>query len=163
MAKYYFIGLALIISTEAVALPEDRDRPIKITANNAVINEKQNEAEYKGSVVVTQGTLKLKGDSVTLKTNEAGEVETFLSRGSPARFENLRRKTDQEPIRGNAKTIYYSYDSNRIVLKGGAEIQTKDTQFSGPKITYDPTTGKVTAAGSRSKRIIMMMQPKKND
>ena len=45
---------------------------------------------------MTQGTLKLEGELVNMKTNEAGEVETFVSKGQPARFENLRRKTDKE-------------------------------------------------------------------
>ena len=67
MAKYYFIGLAILISTTVVALPEDRDRKIEITADNAVINEMQNEAEYKGAVVVTQGTLKLQGYFFSLR------------------------------------------------------------------------------------------------
>lgn len=161
MAKRYFIGLALLISQLVIALPEDRDQPIEITADNAVINEKQNKAEYTGAVVVIQGTLKLQGDALKLKTNEAGEVETFISQGSPARFENLRKKTDEEPIRGKAKMIHYSYSNDQVVLTGDAEIKTKDSNFSGPKITYDSLTGEVTASGNRSKRVIMMMQSKK--
>ena len=161
MAKYYFIGLIILISTTAVALPEDRDRKIEITADNAVINETQNEAEYKGAVIVTQGTLKLQGDLVKLKTSKDGLVETFISSGSPARFENLRKKADQEPIRGQAQTIYYSYDSDQAVLTGDAEIHTNESQFSGPQIIYDLTTGEISATGKPPKRVIMMMQPKR--
>ena len=102
MAKRYFIAIIWLIAPSVFALPEDRDQPIEIAADNAVINEKQNQAEYTGAVLVTQGTLKLEGELVNLKTNEAGEVETFVSKGQPARFENLRRKTDKEPVRGRA-------------------------------------------------------------
>jgi lipopolysaccharide export system protein LptA len=161
MAKRYFIAIMGLLAQLANALPEDRDQPIEIAADSAVINEKQNQAEYSGAVVVTQGTLKLEGDVVNLKTNEVGEVETFVSRGQPARFENLRRKTDKEPVRGRASTIYYSYDSDRIVLTGDAIITSEDSGFSGPEITYDLDTGEVTASGNRSKRINMTMQPKK--
>jgi lipopolysaccharide export system protein LptA len=161
MAKRYFITIIGLIAPLALALPEDRDQPIEITADNAVINEKQNQAEYSGAVVVTQGSLKLEGDVVNLKTNEAGEVETFVSKGQPARFENLRRKTDKEPVRGRASTIYYSYDSDRVVLTGDAVITSEDSEFSGPEITYDINTGEVTASGNRSKRVNMTMQPKK--
>ena len=161
MAKRYFIAIIWLIAPSVFALPEDRDQPIEIAADNAVINEKQNQAEYTGAVLVTQGTLKLEGELVNLKTNEAGEVETFVSKGQPARFENLRRKTDKEPVRGRALTIEYSYDTNRVVLTGDAEITTEDSEFSGPEITYNLSTGVVTASGSRSKRVNMTMQPKK--
>ena len=161
MAKRYFIAIIWLIAPSVFALPEDRDQPIEIAADNAVINEKQNQAEYTGAVLVTQGTLKLEGELVNLKTNEAGEVETFVSKGQPARFENLRRKTDKEPVRGRALTIEYSYDTDRVVLTSDAEITTEDSEFSGPEITYDLSTGEVTASGSRSNRVNMTMQPKK--
>jgi lipopolysaccharide export system protein LptA len=161
MAKRYFIGLIGLLAPLAMALPEDRDQPIEITADSAVINEKQNQAEYSGAVVVTQGTLKLEGDLVNLKTNAEGEVETFVSKGKPARFENLRRKTDNEPVRGRASTINYSYDTDRVVLTGDALIVSEDSEFSGPEITYDLSSGEVTASGSRSNRVNMTMQPKK--
>ena len=161
MAKRYFIAIIWLFAPSVFALPEDRDQPIEIVADNAVINEKQNEAEYTGAVLVTQGTLKLEGEAVNLKTNEAGEVETFVSKGQPARFENLRRNTDKEPVRGRAATIKYSYDTDRVVLTGDAEITTEESEFSGPEITYDLRTGEVTASGNRSKRVNMTMQPKK--
>ena len=161
MAKRYFIAIIWLIAPSVFALPEDRDQPIEIAADNAVISDKQNQAEYTGAVLVTQGTLKLEGELVNLKTNEAGEVEIFVSKGQPARFENLRRKTDKEPVRGRAFTIVYSYDTDRVVLTGDAEITTEDSEFSGPEITYDLNTGEVTASGNRSKRVNMTMQPKK--
>ena len=161
MAKRYFIAIIWLIAPSVFALPEDRDQPIEIAADNAVINAKQNQAEYTGAVLVTQGTLKLEGELVNLKTNEAGEVEIFVSKGQPARFENLRRKTDKEPVRGQAFTIEYSYDTDRVILTGDAEITTEDSEFSGPEITYDLNTGEVTASGSLSKRVNMTMQPKK--
>ncbi len=161
MAKRSFIAIIWLVAPSVFALPEDRDQPIEIAADNAVINEKQNEAKYTGAVLVTQGTLKLEGELVNLKINEAGEVETFVSNGQPARFENLHRKTDNEPVRGRATTIEYSYDTDRVVLTGDAEITTEDSEFSGSEITYDLNTGEVTASGSRSKRVQMIMQPKK--
>ena len=92
MAKHYFIAIIWLVAPSVFALPEDRDQPIEIAADNAVINEKQNQAEYTGAVLVTQGTMKLEGELVNLKTNLAGEVETFISKGQPARFENYAEK-----------------------------------------------------------------------
>ena len=89
MAKCYFIAVIWLIAPLALSLPGDRDEPIEITADNAVINEKESRAEYSGTVVVSQGSMKLEGDVVNLKTDDVGEVEIFVSKGQPARFENL--------------------------------------------------------------------------
>lgn len=161
MAKHALIAIALIISHAAVALPEDRDQPIEINADSAVINEKENRARYEGAVEVTQGTFKLNGDQIDLTTNANNEVERFVATGAPARFESLRRKTDTEPVRGRSARITYSYDDELIVLTGDAEVRSEGSVFSGPEISYDLNTGEVIAAGSRTNRVNMTMQPKK--
>ena len=160
MAKRYFIGLILLIAKLVFALPEDRAEPIEIVADNAVINEKQNQAKYSGAVVVTQGTLKIEGDVVNLKTNENGEVETVVAKGKPARFENMRRQIDKKPARGEAQKIYYTYETNRIVLTGEAIITSEESAFSGSEIIYDLASGKVIASGNKSQRVNMTMQPR---
>lgn len=161
MAKHALIAVALIISNATWALPEDRDQPIEINADSAVINEKENRARYEGAVEVTQGTFKLTGDQIDLSTNANNEVERFVAIGQPARFESLRRKTDKAPVKGRAAQITYSYDTEFIVLTGDAEVRSDSSVFGGPEITYDLNTGEVVAAGSRTDRVNMTMQPKK--
>jgi len=161
MAKCYFIAVIWLIAPLALSLPEDRDEPIEITADNAVINEKESRAEYSGAVVVSQGSMILEGDVVNLKTGDSGEVEIFVSKGQPARFENLRSKTDSEPVRGRALTIYYSYDSDSVVLAGDAIITSEDSEFSGQEIIYNLYTGEITASGNHSRRVSMTMKPRK--
>lgn len=159
MAKRFFIGLMLLITTLVFALPEDRGEAIEIIADNAVINEKQNQAKYSGAVVVTQGTFKIEGDVVNLKTNENGEVETVVAQGKPARFENMRRKIDKKPVNGRAETIYYTYETDRVVLTGDATITSEESAFSGSEIIYDLDSGKVIASGNKSQRVNMTIQP----
>ena len=135
MAKRYFIGLILLIAKLVFALPEDRGEPIEIVADNAVINENKIKLNIL-AVVVTQGTLKIEGDVVNLKTNENGEVETVVAKGKPARFENMRRKIDKKPAKARLK-IYYTYETNRVVLTGEAIITSEESAFSGSEIIYD--------------------------
>ncbi len=162
MAKrFLFIGLIISFSELTQSLPEDRDKPIKIGSESAVINEKENRAVYEGNVVMTQGTFKLTGDEIKLKTNANGEVEKFASKGQPAKFQNLRRKTDKRPVRGQGHQISYSYDSDLLVISGDAFIETEDSDFSGPLITYNLVSGEVTASGDEGERVNMTMQPKK--
>ena len=160
MAKRLFIGLMLLIAPLVVALPEDRGQSIKIVADNALINEKENKAKYSGAVVVTQGTLKIEGDVVNLKTNENGEVETVVAKGKPARFESMRKRIDKKSVKGKAETIYYTYETDRVVLTGDAVITSEESAFSGSEIIYDLDSGRVIASGNKSQRVNMTMQPK---
>lgn len=161
MAKYFIFGLIILFSNLVLSLPEDRDKPINISADSAVINEKENRAEYEGNVIMTQGTLMLTGDEILLRTNADGEVEQFASKGRPAKFQNLRRKTDKEPVRGQGQRIIYSYDTEIITIIGDAFIKTEDSDFSGPEVKYNLASGEVTASGDRKERVNMIMQPKK--
>jgi len=161
MAKHVIFALALIAPHATWALPEDRDQPIEINADSAVINEKENRAKYEGAVEVTQGTFKLTGDTIDLTTNANNEVERFVAIGRPARFQSLRRATDSEPVRGRSAQITYSYDDEFVTLIGDAEVRSEGSVFSGPEITYDLNSGEVVAAGSRADRVNMTMQPKK--
>ncbi|HAN81416.1 MAG TPA: lipopolysaccharide transport periplasmic protein LptA [Gammaproteobacteria bacterium] len=160
MEKRFFIGLIPLIPALVFALPEDRDESIKIEADNALINEKENQAKYSGAVVVTQGTLKIEGDVVNLKTNENGEVETVVAKGKPARFESMRRRIDKKSVKGEAEKIYYTYETDRIVLTGDAVITSEESAFSGSEIIYDLDSGRVIASGDKSQRVNMTLQPK---
>lgn len=160
MAKRPFIGLMLLIAPLVFALPEDRGQSIKIVADNALINEKENKAKYSGAVVVTQGTLKIEGDVVNLKTNENSEVETVVAKGKPARFESMRRRIDKISVKGKAEKIYYTYETNRVVLTGDAVITSEESAFSGSEIIYDLDSGRVIASSNKSQRVNMTMQPK---
>ena len=135
MAKYTFIIISLIASSAATALPTDRDEPIEIS--------------------------KLTGEKIDLTTNSKGEVKTFVAIGMPARFENLRSETDEEPVSGLANRIDYSYAHDRVTLRGDAKVKIEGSEFAGPDVSYELTSGVVNAAGDSSKRVNMTMQPKK--
>ncbi|MGA4817094.1 LptA/OstA family protein [Pseudomonas aeruginosa] len=50
-----------------MAPPSDREQPIRVQADSAELDDKQGVAVYRGDVVVTQGSTKLTGNTVTLK------------------------------------------------------------------------------------------------
>ena len=70
-----------------------------------------------------------------------------MSRGPPERIsegsvlraqvkvmENMRRQTDKKPAKGEAQKIYYTYETNRVVLTGEAIITSEESAFSGSEI-----------------------------
>ena len=59
---------AALGSSMALALPSDREQPIRVQADSAELDDKQGVAVYRGDVVVTQGSTKLTGNTVYFVT-----------------------------------------------------------------------------------------------
>jgi len=84
LAALLLIGCA---ANTALALPEDAQQPIQITADNARFDEKSGEAIYRGKVQIVQGTLRVNGDSLTLKVDAEGNLLNARTLGKPAHYE----------------------------------------------------------------------------
>ena len=65
-ARLLVLLLMTLITSLSQALPSDREQPIKITADSAVRNEQTGETRYEGSVELTQGSLHIEADLLTL-------------------------------------------------------------------------------------------------
>ena len=69
-------------SAAAWALPTDRTQPIRVQADSAELDDKQGVAVYRGDVVITQGSMKITGNTVTggypidifVRNNSAGST-----------------------------------------------------------------------------------------
>lgn len=57
---------AALGSASAWALPDDRNQPIRIQADDAQLDDKNGVATYKGDVIITQGSMKVTGNTVTI-------------------------------------------------------------------------------------------------
>ena len=161
-----FLGSTLACGT-AVALPTDREQPIRVQADSAELDDKQGVAVYRGSVVITQGSLKITGDQVTITQTEQGDVELFTAIGEPAYYEQ-QPSADKAIVKAYGKTIQYYAATERIVLIDQAKVIQEGNTFTGEKIVYD-TQRQIVNAGRASKanvstpqpRIDMVIQPKK--
>ncbi|NBA97109.1 lipopolysaccharide transport periplasmic protein LptA [Pseudomonas sp. R5(2019)] len=160
------VGAALG-SASAWALPTDRDQPIRIQADDAQLDDKQGIATYKGDVVITQGSMKITGNTVTLTRTASGDVDVVTAVGSLAYFEQQQKATDPEKVKAYAVTIQYHSTQDRVVLIDQAKVINAGNTTEGEKIVYDTANQVATAgrAGSGVKtqrpRIDMVIQPKK--
>lgn len=158
---------AAIGSSAAWALPTDREQPIRVQADSAELDDKQGVAVYRGDVVVTQGSMKLTGNTVTLKQNKDGEIEVVTSVGKPAYFEQ-KPAPDKQITQAYGLTIQYFVAQNRVVLIDQAKVIQEGNTFEGEKIVYD-TQRQIVNAGRATgsqvttprPRIDMVIQPKK--
>lgn len=151
----------------AWALPSDGDQPIRVQADSAELDDKQNVAVYQGGVVITQGSRKITGDKVTVTQDENGDIKVLTSTGNPAYFEH-KPATDKETVKAYGKTIQYFADNERIVLIDQAKVIQNGNTFEGEKIVYDTqrqivNAGRATGSNVTTPRprIDMLIQPKK--
>lgn len=159
---------AALGSASAWALPTDSQQPIRIQADDAQLDDKQGIATYKGDVIITQGSMKITGNTVTITRTPAGEIDVVTSVGNLAYFEQLQKAGDTEPVKAYAVTIQYHASQDRIVLIDRAKVINEGNTTEGEKIVYD-TVKQVASAGRATgssvtaprPRIDMVIQPKK--
>ena len=151
----------------AWALPNDNEQPIRIQANEAQLDDKQGIATSKGDVIITQGSMKITGNTVTITRNAQGEVDVFTSVGNLAYYEQ-KPSVDKPIVQAYAVTIQYYAAQDRIVLIDKAKVINDGNTTEGEKIVYD-TVKQVANAGRANganvtaprPRIDMVIQPKK--
>ena len=70
------------IASAAWPLDSDREQPIQITADSAIRDEIAGETRYEGNVVLTQGSLKITADRLSIShfAPAAGNREPYLGR-----------------------------------------------------------------------------------
>ncbi|UVE18562.1 lipopolysaccharide transport periplasmic protein LptA [Pseudomonas sp. LS44] len=159
------LGVA-IASPSAWALPNDREQPIRVQADSAELDDKQGVAVYRGTVIITQGSMKITGDTVTITQTAQGDIDVFTSVGRPAYYEQ-KPAVDKEIVKAYGLTIQYFASKDRIVLIDQAKVIQEGNTFEGEKIVYD-TQRQIVNAGRATgtnvttprPRIDMVIQPK---
>ena len=149
---------------QAIALPEDSSQPIRIQANTANLDDRRNIAVYTGDVIVTQGTMRLTGNEVTLTTDAEGEVRKIVSVGNLATFKQTPNP-GKGPVNARGRTIEYYAAEERVVLINNAHLDQDGNTFEGEYVTYNVAEEVVDAGrpgenAEQPDRIEMVIQPR---
>lgn len=135
----------------AMALPEDRDQPIRISAERAEIDDATGTATYMGDVRLDQGTLRVTAETLVIETEDEA-VTRITARGAddgePARYQQIPAE-DEAPVEANAATIVYRTTDERIELDGDARLRQDQDRFEGDRIVYDLRARTVAATSTR--------------
>ncbi|MCR2745154.1 lipopolysaccharide transport periplasmic protein LptA [Limnobacter parvus] len=161
----------LAMGSAAQALQSDKQQPTTIDANQMTYNEKSNVNVFSGNVLLTRGSLVIRGDKLTL-TERSDGTQFAKVEGKPARFKQQRdSETPGEVllINGTGNSIEFDGDKSIVTLTGGASIQ-KSTNgqltesISGNKITYEQNTEFLNVLGTPGKtggsRVQAVIKPK---
>lgn len=145
------LALALGVSPVARALSTDREQPIEIEADSAEADDAKRITIYKGDVVITQGTLRITGEHVTIRYDANGNFSELISLGvpgTPARFSQLPDgKVDQEENyqRARASRMEYYKEKDAIVLLGNAVYGQGGDEVAADRIDYDSKNSRMLA------------------
>lgn len=158
-----------LLSSLAHALPSDSNQPINVQADSAEMDDKRGVAIYRGDVVITQGTLKITGDTVTITLDKNGDIDIFTSEGKPAYYEQLPSE-NKEIVQAYGLTIQYFAANEKIIIIDQAKVIQQGNTFRGEKIVYDTKREIVTAGRGKQgtittpePRIDMVIQPRNKD
>jgi len=143
----------------AAALSSDRNQPMNIEADRANIDDKRGISVYQGNVKITQGSLLLTADELTVTTRN-GDIINAVATGQPATY---RQQPDNKPqaIDAEALRIEYLADQQKVILLQKAKVQQGGDTFLSDRIHYDIAQDKVNAGdGSSGDRVRITIQPK---
>ena len=163
------IALALVLALPARAERADRDKPVNIDSDRMNADDAQKTAVFDGRVVLTQGTLLIRADRLTVRQDSEG-FQSATALGKPATFRQRREGLD-EYIDGEAERIEYDGRADRVQLFNGARIRRDGgDDVRGSIISYDSKTeffsvqsAKDASPQSRDARVRAVIMPKKKE
>jgi lipopolysaccharide export system protein LptA len=170
-----FVGLLLGAGLAGFAEAEqaDRNKPMHIEADRLRFDELKQVRVITGNVVITKGTIVIRGATVELRQDPAGYQYAKVTADAGRRaFFRQKREAADEFIEGEGQTIEYDGKADTVRLAGRAELRrlrgaTLFDQMNGNLITYDNLTevfnvdgvGNSTSAGDGGGRIRIMLTP----
>ncbi|MFT4844836.1 MAG: lipopolysaccharide export system protein LptA [Marinobacter psychrophilus] len=149
-------SLLLIASSLALALPDDANQPISIVADSAIKDDKLGLTIYEGNVSITQGSLNILADKVTVFI-VAEQVSKMVAIGKPASFKQ-QPNVDAKDVIAKADTIDYFILDKKITLTENALLNQGGSTLTGKVINYDLDDAKAKAEGG----VQVVMQPVKS-
>ncbi len=143
-ARQFLAWLLGCLPLAAQALPQDKDQPIHIEADEAAHDERARESHYRGQVEIRQGSLHISADAVTI-FHASSQADRIVARGKPARL-RTQREAGGEPIRAEGGTIEYDRQRDRMHIRQNAKLEQDGSTVRSDSIEYLVDQGLVKAA-----------------
>src|SRR5690554_4818081 len=136
--------LALAPVPAAFALSTDKDQPIEVEADTAELDDLNRVSVYRGNVIVTQGSVRMTGDVMTVHHTEDDKLDTLILEGNPATYRQLPDGSEVYD-EAEAKRMEYYELRNYVILIRDAVVRQEGLVFSGERIEYDTALSQVKA------------------
>ena len=157
----------LLCHPAARAEKADREKPVNLEADRVTVDDAKQIAVFEGSVVLTQGTLQIRGDRMEVRQDKDG----FRHGTTWGKLAYFRQKRDgyDEYIEGWAERIEYDGRADKVQMFNQAMMKRADDEVRGNYISYDSQTEFYQVIGGGPKaatpnnpdgRVRAVMQPK---
>lgn len=158
-----WIALAGLVGlcVNANALPSDANQPIRLLADKATYSESTGVTSYSGNVLITQGTLKLTANNITVNLSKSRSINSAVATGSPATMQQMISQ-EKGLAKGQANKIDYNAVSGIVTLSGNAKLVQNGASFAGNVIRYSLKAGDVEATAGGSQRVELIFPPNSN-
>ncbi len=155
----------VFVSGNALAEKADRDKPINLEADRVSVDDIKQISTFEGRVVLTQGTLIIRGDRMEVRQDAQG----FKQGTTWGNLSYFRQKRDgyDEFIEGWAERIEYDGRTDTVQLFVRASMKKGGDEVRGNYISYDANSeffqvigGGAQAKGDADGRVRAVIQPK---
>ncbi|SHF08560.1 lipopolysaccharide export system protein LptA [Lampropedia hyalina DSM 16112] len=141
------------------ALASDRNQPMNIEANNLRHDDGKQETVFSGKVLVTKGSIVLRGETLTVRQAAGGQQRGTIQGSKNERaFFSQKRDTPKgapaETVEGQAQTIEYNSATDEVRLVNQAQLRryrggSLNDQITGSVIVYNNRTGFFSVDGQQ--------------
>jgi lipopolysaccharide export system protein LptA len=169
--KYAVVAAcAVLLAGPSLAEKADRNKPIHLEADRVTVNDAKQVATFTGNVVLTQGTLVMRGDRMEVRQDKEGFRRGVIW-GNLAYFRQKRDGFD-EYIEGWAERVEYDGRADKVQMYNRAMLKRGQDEVRGNYISYDSNTEffQVDGGGTKSasgkpgdNRVRVILQPKPKD
>lgn len=163
--------LCLLLASHApLSLAEraDREKPIQMSSDRAMVDDLNQISTFEGNVQVRQGTLFIEADKIVVTQDKQG-ANQMTATGQLAHF---RQKRDgvNEYAEGFGERIVYDSSAETANFYGQARVKREGDDVRGEHIFYNTKTGIFQVFGSNEQKntaqskegqVIIVIQPKK--
>lgn len=156
-SKLVVIAALALVAPAVMALASDRDQPMNIEADSLRHDEGTQETVFSGGVVVTKGSIVLRGDTLTVRQRDDGSQLGIVQAADGQRaFFSQQRDTvagaPVERVEAQARRIEYDSRADRVSLFNQAvlrryQAETLNDELTGAEIIYHNATGVFTVDG----------------
>lgn len=144
----------------ASEVPEQQ-QPITVEADRLEMDNASGISHYQGNVVMTQGGMVLRADSVTLHS-QGGELRLAVAKGVPVYLERPDPQNG-ELLKAKAAYMEYQIQKGLLEMSGAAHLWRGKDEFSGEHIVYELDNRIVRASGQKDGekggRVRVILQP----
>jgi lipopolysaccharide export system protein LptA len=160
-------ALLMLVAMQVHAEKADKDKPIDLEADTVTVNDAKKLSIYTGNVILTQGTLIIRGDKLVVQ-EDANGFQHSTSYGNPTTFKQ-KMEGKNEYMEGSGQRIEYDGRMDKVQLYTKAWVKRGNDIVHGDYIMYDANAeyAEVIGGGSQAAtpatptgRVRAVIQPK---